>query len=335
MKDGWHLRNCAARMGIAFLLAWLCCSDWVMPEPLQVLGSAKRTKVSIRTTRGDAIEGLFRGASETELSVEVAGQLIRLPLVNIRSVSFGETQDDSPNPSSIGSRGLADEALKALKEIQVATEIGLARNQYSEKLQEKLPRVIAFLDETEAGWADVKLAMRAAVGDYQWPLDINRGGDVRGWSSTTVSLFWKRARQLTDYAESLLAVDHRSHREVTDEKPLEAGIEANGRLGVGDRVMTEKIDKSSAGAFNDVYLLEIRKPGRIAITMIAEPGCAHLTLLNSSGVKLEGDMGVTLGAVSHPSTIKTQIKTPGTHYVWAGACKIGEVSRYKLKVEMQ
>jgi hypothetical protein len=300
---------------------------WVFPaqilgiylNPSQVAASAAN-KVIIRTTRGETIDGVFRGATETEVSVEIAGQTIRLPVSTVKSISFGEKLEQ---PSDVG-RSLTGDAFRALKELQVATEIGLTRLQYSERLQQSLPPALAFMRDKESGWEDAKLAIRLAVDGYQSAVEF--------WSSLALSRPWERAREWTDYAQVLVETDSPNHKEDGEETLLKLATDVSGRLGVGDRSMSRETDKSSAGAFNDVYRLEIFEAGRLVVTLTAQPCNPHLTLLDSSGRKLEGDMGV--GVVSPQSTIKRQINGPGTYFVWAGASRIGEVGRYKLRAEM-
>ena len=70
------MRRCLAL--VAFAALWLVCMST----------TADAQPVSISTAKGETIEGLFRGATETEVVIEIAGQRVRLPISDIRLISF-------------------------------------------------------------------------------------------------------------------------------------------------------------------------------------------------------------------------------------------------------
>ena len=70
------------------------------------------------------------------------------------------------------------------------------------------------------------------------------------------------ARGWTEYAQFLRRESSANHRESDEHQMIEShSLSTTGRLGTGDVLMPATLDKSTAGAFNDVYLLEIEQLG--------------------------------------------------------------------------
>jgi hypothetical protein len=272
-------------------------------------------RVTVSTLKGDTIEGIIKAMTATELILQVAGQDLHLPLDTLKVISFVGKIDDS-RPA--GGSSLSD-ALKALNELHAASEIGMLRDQYSQKLIETLPRVRAFT-KTATGWNDVRLAMEAAIAKYQEPLQ-----DLASWKNAGAAM--TAGAKYAAYAEELSRRDgEESHVETQAEREVRLGEVFRGRLGMGDRAMPRELDRSSEGAFNDVLKLTVSTLTQVTIALTCNDICIpHLTLTDEAGRKMEGDAGF-----SGRSTIKRQLKS-GTYLIWAGAMNKGEVGEYTLE----
>jgi hypothetical protein len=273
-------------------------------------------RVTVVTDKGDAVEGVLKGVSETEASVEVAGQTMRFPLGAIRYISFAGKLEGGEHGSAVVTP-LA-KAVESLRSLRAATEIGLLREQYSQKLLELLPAVNEFANAPGDDWADVRLSMQGASRRYQAPMS-----SVDSWKYA--GDYMLQAARRGDYAAKLANYPNEaSHREEPAVQTLELGDPVMGRLGVGDQIMSSKLDRSTEGGFNDVYRFTVTAKSRLEITMTCEPCTSHLTLV-LAGRKLEGDYGG-----GGQSTIRFDA-VPNTYEVWAGT-EQGEVGEYRLKV---
>jgi hypothetical protein len=194
------------------------------------------------------------------------------------------------------------------------------RAQYSEKLVDTLPRVRAFT-KTATGWNDVRLAMESAILKFQEPLE-----DLESWKNAGV--YMTAGAVHAAYAADLAKrPGEESHVETTEDRELRVGETAKGRLGFGDRTMARELDRSSEGAFNDVFKLTLTAAAQPPIVMNCSGSCTpHLTLTDEVGRKIEGDAGI-----SGESKIRRQLK-PGTYFIWAGAVVAGRVGEYTLNV---
>lgn len=272
-------------------------------------------RVTVSTLKGDTIEGTIKAMTATELTLQVAGQDLHLPLETLKVISFvGKIDDSRPTgPSPLG------DALKALNELHAASEIGMLRDQYSQKLIETLPRVRAFT-KTATGWNDVRLAMEAAIAKYQEPLQ-----DLASWKNAGAAM--TAGAKYAAYAEDLAKRDgEESHAESQNEREVRQGAVVSGRLGMGDRTMPKELDRSSEGAFNDLLKVVISALAQTTIAMTCHDTCIpHLTLTDEAGRKIEGDAGY-----SGRSTIRRQLK-PGTYFIWVGSVSKGDVGEYTLE----
>jgi hypothetical protein len=289
---------------LAWSLAFIC---------VPVLAAEPR-HVNVSTIKGDTVEGSLKGLTDTDLILEVAGQDLRLPLGTLKIISLVGKIDEANSKG----RSPLEEALTALGELRAATEIGMLREQYSQKLLETLPRVRAFT-KTATGWDDVKLAMERAILQYQEPLK-----DLESWKNAGIAM--TVAAFYADYAADLAKrPGEESHVEAKEEREVRIGEPAKGRLGVGDRTMPRELDRSSAEAFNDVLKVTVSNVTQATIVMTSSGAYyPHLTLTDQSGRKIEGDAGF-----SGTSKIKQQLK-PGTYYIWAGASSEGAIGEYNL-----
>jgi len=279
------------------------------------------TRVTVMTRSGEKVEGVLHSVTGNELVMEVAGQSLKLPLERIRYISFvGQLESVLASKEPATARPI-DQALSALKELQAATEVGLLREQYSQKLLDTLPRVNEFVNRAGTDWADVRLAMGMATRLYQAALDLT------AWTNAAES--WARAAKLVNYAATLASdPKEETHREKPSEATILLGQSVIGRLGVGDTMMSKDLDSSSTGSFNDVFRLELSSEVNIEIDL-KNDGLyrAHLTLVDARGIKLEGDMGI----LDYGSTIRRKL-SPGVYFIWAGASGPNQAFSYTLRV---
>lgn len=277
-------------------------------------------RVTIVTTKGDTIEGTLKSVTDVDILIEVAGQPLRVPLETVRYVSFVGILDDAPSKGT-DSATPADGALKALKELRTATEVGMLRAQYSEKLVAALSPVLAFAERGPAAvHADVKKAMLLAANEYKAPL-----ATVGSWKNAGAAM--ARAATWVSYAEALLALkDEETHAEEPGEKTISVGSDVTGRLGFGDAVMARTLDWTATDGFNDNWSLELNSPSRVTIEMSANPCRPHLVLTDESGKKLDSDAAPFDGTARIRKSLTT-----GRYHIWAGTFD-PQVGTYRLSV---
>jgi hypothetical protein len=102
--------------------------------------------------------------------LEVAGQPIRLPIETVSSISFTGSTSAISSSAAVSTSKPVETALASLKSLKAATEIGMLRSQYSQKLVELLPQVSEFVSSKETTWVDARLAMLQAIEYYRMPL---------------------------------------------------------------------------------------------------------------------------------------------------------------------
>ena len=266
------------------------------------------TRITVVTHTGEKVEGTLRGIAGNELLLDVAGQSFKLPVETLKYISFvGEMENVSSQMKSATKKQPLDDALDAFKELRAATEVGILREQYSQKLLDTLPRVNAFVNGEKVDWADVRIAMIFATRLYQDAL--NRWGEKDSILSTVPQDDWSSARAFVDYAALLASYPgEKTHREKPSETSIMVGASADGRLGVGDSIMSKELDRSSAGGFNDVFKVMLASQTNLDINLRTKGGCPpHLTLVDALGKKLDGSSG----------NIRRNLN-PGTYTIWAG-----------------
>lgn len=274
-------------------------------------------RVTIVTTRNETIEGQFITASGQDVLVRVAGQPLRVPLESISTLSFGHAR--VPERRARISRHPMEAAVDALHDMEAATRAGMLRPQYNDVVLAAMPHVDRFLRAGD-GWADVRLAVAAAATLYQKPLE-----GPASWQNA--EQHWREAGRRLEYADRLVRDrEERDHQESPELRQTQMGMQVNGRLGTGDRQMPQQIDRSSVGAFNDVWELEVAAATGLVITMESDIFQPHLTLVDSTGRKLEGDMGYATR-----SEIRKTVPA-GTYTIWAGAATPREIGTYSLMV---
>jgi hypothetical protein len=271
--------------------------------------------------KGDTVEGTFRGASATELSIEVAGQQLRIPLGDIRYLSFvgrldsaGPAVSATPGTSATGS---IDDAFAALDELDGAVRIGVLRAQYSEKIVATLPRVLAFVDANEADNPDLSSVLREAVRFYKMPMEeISKY--YNPWEQAPSA--WGIAGRYVDYAKQL-AKNPRPPEEDTATRELVLGQPMKGRLRHGDKVVPPGIDKDSAGYLADVFRLKLDSETKLSFRMTAIPCPGTILVLDGTGKKIADK------AVELKKTLKA-----GVYEVWA-ACRTAGDFDFQASVE--
>jgi hypothetical protein len=220
-------------------------------------------------------------------------------------------------PASLQPRAI-DDAFQAFSELQALTEgsVPVRPARYAARLKETLPRIQAFISNSGESWADVRLVMAEAVEAYQAALD--------GWSNAT--LFWTAASRVLEFARTLASQEGEElHREQAIERDIALGTQVSGRLGAGDRIMPRETDRSTEGAFNDVYRLRVDRPVNVVLQLATVHCFAHLTLTDDAGKQIDGNMGRPDGKI-------TKLLTPGVYHVWAGASIANRVGTYVLTV---
>jgi hypothetical protein len=270
--------------------------------------SAQAKKVTISTKDGTSVEGVLRSLTDAEIVVEIAGQPLRFPIDSIRYLSF-VGKIDTPTTSATTPATSMELALKALKDLKAATEIGMLRDQYSQKIVETLTKVRDFTGSETKDWLQVKAAMEKAIEVYQAPL-----ASLDAWKTAGSFMTW--AAEWSEYAaELVIRPDENKHVETASDGTITWNQTVMGRLGIGDRVMTRDLDASTAGGFNDRFTLEVASTiPYLRIVMTCRPCRPHLTLQSAAtGRQIDGDAG-NLGT----STIERRNVPAGVYYIWAG-----------------
>jgi hypothetical protein len=275
-------------------------------------------RVTILTVKQEKIEGAFKGATATEVVIELAGQELRIPTSNIAYVSF--TGDAPAAGAAAAAPSKMDTAFAAFAELNRALAVGVLRDQYSERLVATMSKVVEFTGGESKEWLDIRLAMYNAMEQYKEPL-----AKLENWKDA--SLYFGRAMADIAWAETLRrrGESERTHVESPNEKPLALNQDVGGRLGFGDRVMSREIDKGTENAYNDVWTFEVTTVGTVTIEMAANAFDTHLTLLDASGKKLDSDL-----AFGSKATIKRRLGT-GKYVVWAGSWKPRDVGNYTIR----
>ena len=291
------------------------------------LAAQSGTPVTVETRAGDTIEGTLVSATDTEVTIRVAGQPITLPLNEVRYLSFVGRIDQIvvPNDWRGAADGLLADALDALRGLQIQVDVGFgdeAQEEYTRRFADMLQVVRRFVESPGTTWADVRLALSQAAGWYRGVLDSDYN--------------WTNRQDSFDTADAYLAYairlgGDRSERNWTESasetRVLAFGQPVEGRLGAGDREMTVELDSSSEGAYNDLFQFTLTEPMRTEIVLQCTPCAPHLTVTDAAGGKLEGDAGTRGGR----SRIRRDLDA-GTYYVWAGTNDSRDVGEYTLEV---
>jgi len=177
------------------------------------VAAAGDRKVRIETTTGDTVEGTFRGASEDAVSVEVAGQRLRVPVDTVRLISFEErsapkgSEEAAPARATASAKrrhaaGSIEDAFDAFDELQSAARPGMPREDYADKLAELMPRVQDFIDQDTPrsdARAEIHSRFNQAMELYDKPL---RAEGIGITDSERMGNAWRKASQYWAMAES-------------------------------------------------------------------------------------------------------------------------------------
>ena len=298
-------------------------------------------RAAVTTKQGDRIEGVFVSADQKEVVLQVAGRRLTLPLDDVATIAFVASEPQpaavAPSagipqpvaaapPASAAPVSLIDDAFRALAEINAATDKGVRRDQYPDLLRRTIPRIEAFVKSPGHSYADVRLLMTAAVNDYVAPFGTGTLiSTMTLW--TTSSPVWRDATAKVAHARELAAQPgEESHWEDPAEQGISTSAQVSGRLGSGDRVMKETVDRATAGAFNDVYRLTLDRPTKITVALNTHECPAHLTLTDDAGKAIASS-----GRAGESTRIAKDLK-PGVYHVWAGTQRPNEVGTYQLTV---
>jgi hypothetical protein len=272
--------------------------------------TAEDRQVVVTTNTGERIEGVFLGASEEKLSVEVDGASLAIRVDDIRSVTFrpGAGQDV---PVVTDLAGIQE----SLRPFQAALAMGMLRAQYAEKLQQVLPPVAEFIKTRKPYWyPDAQLALSAAMEAYKSPL-----ATAYSWSSASSD--WQRASAYLHYAEDIVRTDPAGHRESPAEKRLTVGVEVAGRIGFGDVPGPEF---QGSQTLSDVYSFDVTRPSKILFNAAGGPCSLYEELRDSAGRDV---------STMHAKGGWAAQLRPGTYRVVV-YCGDGGVGTYKLHTEV-
>lgn len=248
------------------------------------------------------------------------------PALQPMDLSVHDTPESRSNSGTVTSsesehNSLASRALAALSALEAATEVGMLRTQYSDKLVELLPVVREFV-KSGSGWQDVRLAMAKAEEHYKAPME-----SLDAWGNASTSM--SAAAVWVDYSKSLAALPNEEHHEERQEiKAIGLGDSVSGRLGFGDVLLPKSVDWSAAGGFHDRYELSLGTATRVLLRAVARPCSAHLVVTDAGGKKIEGDFGL------HGNSSIKRALPAGKYSIWVGTME-GEIGNYTLAVDTQ
>lgn len=280
-----------------------------------VLVAQSSRKVTVVTTKGDTIEGTVRSMSADQIVVELAGQPIPIATADIKYISF-VGRIESPGPTGVTTDPM-EKAFESLRTLRAVAQVGVLRDQYSAKLIEHLPAVQHFITSTE-DWKDVRRALELSVSAYKEPME-----DLLSWGNAGRSMSWGVA--WAEYAELLSRrPNESSHVETESTAKISVPGTVKGRVGFGDAMMPETLDKSNKGSYRDVVELTVPTKTSLEITMDCIPCEEHLLLTDAAGKKVAAPI------FNEPHIRKTL--NPGTYNIWVGGRK-SQIGEYTLTVK--
>jgi hypothetical protein len=117
----------------------------------------------VELKNGQRVEGTLKQLSLTSVSIEVGGQVIILDSTKVRTIHFGSAPPSllpnvQPTP--------AQDALRALKDLQSATGASLTYRDYGPRVSDTKIRVDRYLELPEQGDAKVRAAIALALNSY-------------------------------------------------------------------------------------------------------------------------------------------------------------------------
>jgi hypothetical protein len=152
----------------------------VVPTKPTVEEAKPTQKVTIEKLNGDRLTGLFVGGDTESIIIEVSGTKLPFKITEISNLQFGE----SPNKSSTidKNKNAIDNALKSLRKLAAATEVGVSFREYGTRLIDVKTEIEELLPDISEGNVkeEIKLAMEAyADASKVWNEMIKTGnGDL-------------------------------------------------------------------------------------------------------------------------------------------------------------
>jgi hypothetical protein len=298
------------RLGVSSRVLVLLATAAALTLGAVSASTADDRRVVVTTKTGERFEGLFRGASNEKLSVEVEGQPLVFAVDGIRSVTFvPNAAQGVPTVTDIAS---LDENLRPF---QAELTMGMLRSQYADRLQQVLPPIVEFIRTRKPYWyPDAQLALNAAMDAYKSPLAA-----AYSWSSASSD--WQRASAYLHYAEDIVRTDPKDHREDPAEKRLTPGTETGGRIGFGDVAGPEFL---GASTLSDMYRIDVTRPSRILFSAEGGPCSLYEELRDGTG----RDVSTMHAKGGWAATVR-----PGS-YRLVVYCGDGGVGTYKLRTEV-
>jgi hypothetical protein len=130
---------------------------------------------------GNKVEGKFLSASNNEIQIEVASQILKIKVVEISYVSFdGQTPKQASGVAKQDqSQVAAKEAIRSLKAINSVLSTGVNYSEYKTRVNEAKIKVDEFLSNNKTGNQDLLKHMEDAMGYYAaaglaWTSSINK-----------------------------------------------------------------------------------------------------------------------------------------------------------------
>ncbi len=284
---------------------------------LAVAGAQEPPKATVFTKQGDTVEGIFLGATAVELSMEVVGQQLKIPIAEIRYVSFVGQVESPAGVAAKPTVGSLEDAFAALDDLDEVVRSGVLPGQYSQEIAARFARVWVCLDPKRTD-RDLATALTAAVAKYMNPL--NAFGDSKLWEEAPGS--WWVASLYVDYAKEL-AKNTSRHQETPEVRALAPGQPAKGRLGYGDKLVPASVDKDYVDYVADVYQLKLGAQTKLAFTISASP-CAPVVLIIDGSEKKIVDKQSPIGWKKSLG--------PGDYQVWVACPTVGT---YTLTASVQ
>lgn len=132
---------------------------------------------------GERLEGTFKQANAAGVVILVGGQTVTMPLVKVRAIYFGAAPVAQQPTVTKADPSAAHEALKALKALRAATEVGMLYPDYRARLADTKVKVGEYLDSAEAQDSkniDFNGPVKLAMQDYEqaakdWSVKMTTG----------------------------------------------------------------------------------------------------------------------------------------------------------------
>jgi hypothetical protein len=135
------------------------CTVLALTLGMALIPASYADVVELKT--GPRVEGTLKQVTPAGAVIEVGGEMITIELEKVRAIYFETAPGGTAQPPA------RNEAMKALKALQAATQGGITYNEYSRQLTATKLLVDRYLQEpTEAGSREVRMAMAEALRYY-------------------------------------------------------------------------------------------------------------------------------------------------------------------------